>query len=209
MERKTKTRLRGLGLPMLMAGLLLGGCGWGDSKVQLPQERGDAMNAPLPDMELTRIDGSVQSLNSYRGKALLIVNTASKCGFTGQYAGLEALNRRYAERGLVVMGFPCNEFMGQEPGSNEEILEFCQASFDVDFPLFAKLAVKPGPDQAPLYRTLTQEGPEAFRGPIKWNFTKFLVDPQGRLVGRFEPAVEPEAPELVAAIEAVLPPAAN
>lgn len=163
------------------------------------------MDQTLANQELVRIDGTTENLVDYRGKALLIVNTASKCGFTGQYAGLEALNRRFGERGLVVMGFPCNEFMKQEPGSDSEILEFCRSTYEVGFPLFSKIAVKPGPEQAPLYKALTEEGPEAFRGPIKWNFTKFLVDPQGRLVGRFEPAVTPEDPDLLAAIEAVLP----
>jgi glutathione peroxidase len=160
---------------------------------------------PALDQEVIRIDGRPERLSEYRGKVLLIVNTASRCGFTGQYEGLEALQRRYGPRGLVVMGFPCNEFLGQEPGSNEEILEFCRSSFDVSFPLFAKIAVKPGPEQSALYRVLTEEGPEALRGPIKWNFTKFLVDPEGRVIGRFEPAVSPEDPDLISAIEAVLP----
>jgi len=193
---------RGAALAALVA---LAGCGWSERKVQLPQTEENPMASAVLAHEATRIDGRVESLADYRGRALLIVNTASECGFTGQYAGLEALQRRYAERGLTVLGFPCNDFLGQEPGSDAEILAFCSGTYDVSFPLFSKIAVKPGPGQAPLYRTLTEEGLEVFRGPIKWNFTKFLVDPQGRVVGRFEPAVAPEDPELLAAVEAVLP----
>ena len=181
---------------------LLSACGFNQRKL----DSGAGPNeSPVMNHQLIRIDGREESLADYRGKALLLVNTASKCGFTKQYAGLEELQRRYRDRGLVVMGFPCNDFMGQEPGTNEEIQEFCQATFQVDFPLYQKLAVQ-GDSIHPLYKTLTQETSETLRGPIKWNFTKFLVDPQGRVVGRFEPRVEPLDPELVAAVESVLPP---
>jgi glutathione peroxidase len=156
------------------------------------------------DQTITRIDGREEKVDDYRGKALLIVNTASKCGFTKQYAGLEELHRRYGSRGLVVMGFPCNDFMGQEPGSNEEILAFCENTFAVDFPMFAKLKVQ-GTEAHPLYRALTEQSPEPLRGPIKWNFTKFLVDPQGQVVARFEPKVDPLDADLLAAVERVLP----
>jgi glutathione peroxidase len=156
------------------------------------------------DQTITRIDGTQEKLSDYRGKALLIVNTASKCGFTKQYASLEELSRRFADRGLVVMGFPCNDFMGQEPGTNEEIIEFCKATFKVDFPMYQKLTVQ-GEQIHPLYKTLTTELAEPLRGPIKWNFTKFLVDPQGHVVARFEPKVDPLDAELVSAVEGVLP----
>lgn len=153
---------------------------------------------------LVRINGQDDNFSAYRGKVLLIVNTASECGFTQQYAGLEELYRRYRERGLVVMGFPCNDFLGQEPGSNTEIAQFCQTSFGVDFPMFEKLTVQ-GDNMHPLYKTLTQEGPQNLRGPIKWNFTKFLVDTEGRVRARFEPRVDPLDAELVAAMEKLLP----
>jgi glutathione peroxidase len=180
---------------------LLSACGLNQRKLETSV---GPNGSPVMNHTLIRIDGREESLADYRGKALLLVNTASKCGFTKQYAGLEELQRRYGARGLVVMGFPCNDFMGQEPGSNEEILEFCQATFQVDFPLYQKLAVQ-GDSIHPLYKTLTEETSETLRGPIKWNFTKFLVDTQGRVVGRFEPRVDPLDPELVAALEKVLP----
>jgi glutathione peroxidase len=158
----------------------------------------------LIDHEVTRIDGTKANLADYRGKTLLIVNVASRCGYTRQYAGLERLNETYKARGLAVLGFPANEFGGQEPGTNEEIASFCSSRFGVSFDMFEKVVVK-GDGMVPLYRTLTTEGPEATRGDIRWNFTKFLVGPDGRVVQRFEPAVEPESAELIAAIEANLP----
>jgi glutathione peroxidase len=181
----------------------LSSCGLNQRKLEPIAAQGQGSS--ILNHQVTRIDGRSESLADYRGKALLIVNTASKCGFTKQYDGLEELHRRYATRGLVVMGFPCNDFMGQEPGSNEEILEFCRSSFQVDFPLFAKLTVQ-GDSIHPLYKTLTTEVAQSLRGPIKWNFTKFLVDTQGHVVGRFEPRVDPLDPELLKAIEGVLPP---
>jgi glutathione peroxidase len=156
------------------------------------------------DHTVQTLDGTTTSLASYRGKALLVVNTASQCGYTPQYAGLEALHEAYEGRGLVVLGFPCNDFGAQEPGSAEEIRSFCETRFHVKFPLFAKVHAK-GPDKSPLYKSLTEETAEGIRGEVKWNFTKFLVDPQGEVVARFEPAVAPDAPELRAAIEKVLP----
>lgn len=156
------------------------------------------------DHEMQSLTGEPVSLKSYRGKALLIVNTASECGYTPQYAGLQQLWERYKDRGLVVVGVPSNDFGGQEPGSSEEIATFCETKFGVDFPMFAKVHAK-GPDIAPLYRTLTVDTPDGIRGEVRWNFTKFLVDPNGVPVARFEPKVEPLAPELIQAIESVLP----
>ncbi|MDX1649677.1 MAG: glutathione peroxidase [Myxococcota bacterium] len=151
---------------------------------------------------LPRIDGTPQPLADYAGRVLLLVNVASRCGYTPQYEGLEALYERYRERGFAVLGFPANDFKGQEPGSNAEIAEFCRSTYGVRFPMFAKLHVR-GPEQHPLYRLLTGL-PEPVGGPVAWNFQKYLVDREGRVVARFEPATGPDDPELVAAIERLL-----
>ena len=154
---------------------------------------------------LTLLDGSDTTLDAYANQALLIVNVASQCGFTRQYAGLEALYERYHERGLTVIGVPSNQFGAQEPGTAEEIAEFCQANFGVTFPLLAKTDVN-GRDRHPLFARLTEVADATGEaGDVTWNFEKFLVSPQGEVVGRFRSKVEPEDPELVAAIEAVLP----
>lgn len=158
--------------------------------------------ASIYDFTAETIDGAPAPLADHRGKVLLIVNTASKCGFTRQYEGLEALYRRYRDRGLVILGFPCNQFGAQEPGDAEEIRSFCSLTYDVDFPLMRKIDVN-GPTAHPLYAFLKKEkkgvlGTEA----IKWNFTKFLVDRSGKVVDRFAPTVEPKA--LESAIEALL-----
>jgi len=154
---------------------------------------------------VTTIEGRPQPLAHYRGKTVLIVNTASRCGFTPQYEGLEQLYKRYQERGLVVLGFPCNDFMGQEPGSEEQIQRFCKQRYGVSFPLFSKVVVKPGPAQEPLFKSLTHEGPKQLRGGVRWNFEKFLIDPQGNLIARFRSVTKPLSEELVGAIEAALP----
>lgn len=151
----------------------------------------------LYDIPLQRIDGSEATLEDYAGKVLLIVNVASKCGLTPQYDGLEALYRRYREDGLVVIGFPANNFAGQEPGSNEEIAEFCRATFGVEFPMFAKISVL-GEDRHPLYDLLAGDT------DISWNFEKFLIGRDGRIAGRFAPKTVPEDPEIVGAIETEL-----
>jgi glutathione peroxidase len=160
------------------------------------------MNAPVLAHEVRTLAGEAASLADYRGKVLLIVNTASQCGLTPQYHALEALYRQYKDRGLVVLGFPCNDFGAQEPGSAEEIQSFCDTRFKVSFPLFEKVRAKG--DKSPLYRTLTEELPEALRGEIRWNFTKFLVGRDGRVLRRFEPQVEPLAPEVTEAVEQAL-----
>ncbi len=154
---------------------------------------------------LTMLDGSDTTLDAYAGQALLVVNVASECGFTRQYAGLEDLYERYRDRGLTVIGVPCNQFGEQEPGTAEEIAEFCQANFGVTFPLLAKTDVN-GPERHPLFARLTAVADATGKaGDVTWNFEKFLVSPQGEVVGRFRSTVEPDAPELVAAIDAVLP----
>ena len=145
------------------------------------------------DFTATGIDGAEVPLEGFRGQALLIVNTASKCGFTGQYEGLQGLHRRYAEHPFEVLGFPCNQFGNQEPGKAAEIAAFCATSFDVSFPLFDKVEVN-GPNRHPLYAWLTKQK-RGFLGSkaIKWNCTKFLTDREGRVVARYAPQTEPEA----------------
>lgn len=153
------------------------------------------------EFKMTSIDGHEVDLAVYQGKVLLIVNVASKCGYTPQYEALEALHRKYKDRGLVVMGFPANNFLWQEPGSNEEIAAFCKLKYDVTFPMFAKISVLGG-DKAPLYNYLTSDAANKdTAGMIKWNFTKFLVGRDGRPAARFGPGTPPEAPEVAAAIE--------
>jgi glutathione peroxidase len=154
------------------------------------------------DFSAETLDGQPAPLSAHAGKVVLIVNTASKCGFTPQYAGLEALYRKYRDRGLVVLGFPCNQFGAQEPGDAAEIANFCSLTYDVDFPMMRKIDVN-GPKAHPLYAYLKKAkkgvlGTEA----IKWNFTKFLVDRTGQVTGRFPPTAEPQA--LEGAIEALL-----
>lgn len=159
----------------------------------------------LYDIELVDIDGEATSLAEYKGKVLLIVNVASKCGYTRQYAGLESLYQKYKDKGLVVLGFPCNQFGQQEPGAEADIKEFCSLTYGVQFPMFEKLDVN-GPERHPLYRTLAGET-SPFPGDIGWNFTKFLVGEDGQILHRYESKVEPESPELVADVEAALAPA--
>ncbi len=157
----------------------------------------------LFEIPLATLDGSPAALP--QGKALLLVNVASKCALTPQYTGLEELQKTYGERGFSVLGFPCNQFLGQEPGSAEEIAEFCSASYGVSFPLFEKVEVN-GDDRHPLFTSLT-DAPDAdgTAGDVQWNFEKWLVSPEGQVVGRFRPQTEPLDPTLVSAIVAVLP----
>ena len=150
---------------------------------------------------MSDIDGNNVSLSEFKGKTLLIVNTASRCGYTGQYAGLEKLYETYKDKGLVVLAFPANNFLGQEPGSNEEIKKFCSFKFKTTFPLFAKTSVK-GKDINPLYQYLTEESP--FKGAITWNFNKFLVDANGDVVARFDKSVDPMSNDVVSKVEELL-----
>lgn len=160
-------------------------------------------NTTLHSFKARAIDGTPRALADFKGKTVLVVNTASRCGFTPQYEGLESLYQKYRARGFEVLAFPANDFMGQEPGSNEEIQTFCTTRFKTTFPLFEKISVK-GKQIDPLYRWLTQDS--GFPGDIPWNFAKFLIGPDGRVVARFSPNTKPEAPELVAALEKSLPP---
>jgi glutathione peroxidase len=162
------------------------------------------MSSPIIDHAVQTITGQERRLSEYRGKVLLIVNTASACGYTPQYKGLQQLYERYREQGLEVLGFPCNDFGAQEPGVEAEIKSFCEARFGVTFPLFAKVHAK-GPEKAPLYRALTEETTEPVRGEVRWNFTKFLVGVDGEVLGRYEPSVEPLSRELCEAVERALP----
>ena len=145
----------------------------------------------LYDFSAKRIDGEEASLADYRGKVVLIVNTATGCGFTPQYEGLEALYKKYAERGFVILDFPCNQFLHQAPGSDADIVQFCKLRYDVSFPQFSKIEVN-GKNALPLYRWLKSQKKGVFGGNIKWNFTKFLLDREGNVVARFAPTKKPE-----------------
>ena len=159
--------------------------------------------APL-DVEIGALQGGSADLSQYADKAVLIVNVASKCGLTPQYNGLERLHERYAEQGFTVLGVPCNQFMGQEPGSAEEIAEFCSATYGVTFPLTEKIEVN-GENRHPLYDRLTGfADAEGHDGDIRWNFEKFLIGRDGKVVARFSPQTEPEAAEVVTAVESAL-----
>jgi glutathione peroxidase len=177
-------------------------------------EKGSTMDTPTTDqsktnptagdvrrMPLETITGDTAHLADYTGKVVLIVNVASECGFTGQYAGLEELYRAYQDRGLVVLGFPANNFGGQEPGTNEQIQKFCESKFGVTFPMMAKVSVK-GADKHPLFVHLTEQ--EGMTGEIKWNFSKFLLDRDGNLAARFGSTVKPMSKKLVRNIEQLL-----
>jgi glutathione peroxidase len=159
----------------------------------------------LHDVALQTLSGEEDALEAYRGKELLIVNVASRCGMTPQYEGLQKLHDRYSDRGLRVLAFPCNQFGGQEPGTPEQIREFCSTMYGVTFPMFAKIEVN-GPRRHPLYQQLTSVPDAAGRaGVVRWNFEKFLVSPAGEVVARFRSDVAPESTELIEAIEANLP----
>jgi glutathione peroxidase len=155
------------------------------------------------DFTLPSIDGNPAPLSSYKGKVVLIVNVASRCGYTPQYSGLEAIYEKYKGQGFVILGFPANNFGAQEPGTNEEIKTFCSTKYNVTFPMYAKVSVK-GDDITPLYLYLTKDANAAVAGDIKWNFTKFLVDRRGQVARRFEPKVTPDSQEMIAAIESLL-----
>ncbi len=159
----------------------------------------------LADAPLRTLSGEETSLGHYAGKALLVVNVASKCGLTPQYEGLERLQQRYGDRGFSVVGFPCNQFLGQEPGSPEEIQEFCSTTYGVTFPLMEKIEVN-GEHRHPVYGELTSyPDADGQAGDIQWNFEKFVVSPEQTVVARFRPPVEPEDPAVLRAIESVLP----
>jgi glutathione peroxidase len=150
------------------------------------------------------IEGRATTLGEFAGKAILIVNTASRCGYTGQFDGLQRLHDRYKDRNLAILGFPCNQFMNQDPGSDKDIADFCRANYGVEFQMMSKIEVK-GENIHPLYAFLTQQSAEEMRGEVSWNFEKFLLRPDGVAVARFRSSVEPEDERVIAAIEAALP----
>lgn len=179
-----------------------------DAKAEVPAEPpaepAAVASGPVLDHTVKLLDGSDKSLTEYRGKALLVVNTASECGYTPQYAGLQELYAKYKERGLEVLAFPSNDFGGQEPGTPEQIRSFVDTKYNVEFEMFDKVQIK-GSDKSPLYQTLTEQTADGIKGDVGWNFTKFLVDPEGHVVARFDSAVDPMSPELLAELERVLP----
>jgi glutathione peroxidase len=157
------------------------------------------------DIPINGLDGKPGKLAEQKGKTALMVNVASKCGLTPQYEGLEKIYEQYQDKGFTVLGFPCNQFLEQEPGTPDEIAEFCQVNYGVKFPIFEKIDVN-GDAKHPLYAELEKTADsEGHDGDIRWNFEKFLVDADGKVVGRFSPQTEPEAPELISAIEGTLP----
>lgn len=163
-----------------------------------------AAEKTVHDFTLNSIDGQPAPLAAYKGKVVLLVNVASKCGFTPQYSALESTYEKYKDRGFVIVGVPANNFGAQEPGSNQEIKTFCSSKYHVTFPMMAKVSVK-GDDITPLYQFLTDKSsnPQS-GGEIKWNFTKFLIGPDGRVITRFEPEITPDSPEVTSAIEEAL-----
>lgn len=186
-------------LRLVVPGLFLAGA------VQAQQKETHAMNS-IYDFEVKRIDGTAASLSEYKGKVMLIVNVASRCGFTGQYSGLQKLYETFQERGLVILGFPANDFLFQEPGSNKDIAQFCSLKYHVTFPMFEKITVK-GRNCHPLYKYLTakETNPE-FSGDITWNFNKFLIGRDGRILARFGSKTPPEDKALIAAVTDALAP---
>src|SRR5438270_5438659 len=182
---------------VVLSGLMLGSFTSAD-------EKGDKKVPPVLNFKMKNLAGKEIDLSQYQGKPILIVNVASQCGYTPQYKGLQALHDKYARDGLVVLGVPSNDFGKQEPGTSEEIAEFCEKNYGVKFDMLEKVVVK-GPDKVPLYKYLTsKETDPKFGGEIKWNFTKFLISRDGDIVARFEPGVKPESEKVTKAIEAAL-----
>jgi glutathione peroxidase len=182
----------------LALAMILGLSVTGAASADSPKER-----PPVLNFTVKANDGTPVDLGKYRGQVLILVNTASKCGLTPQYADLEQLYKQHKERGLRILAFPANDFGQQEPGTDSEIRQFCSANYNVSFDLFSKVTVV-GAEKAPLYRYLTEQTEPSLRGDIKWNFTKFLVNRKGEVVARFEPKVKPDSPEFRAALEKLL-----
>lgn len=176
----------------------------GDKKAETAKEGEAKKPANALDFTVKDINGKDVALSKYKGKVVMIVNVASKCGNTKQYAGLQALDDKYREKGLVILGFPANNFNGQEPGTDKEIAEFCEAKYKVKFDMFSKISVK-GADQAPLYKYLTENAAPGKKGKdVAWNFEKFLIGRDGKIVARIENKTSPEDPEVVKMVEAEL-----
>jgi len=190
-------------------GFLVAGCGFFDVQTPVAEAvAADSSTAVSAEPNYLRhtvkdIGGAEVALTAYAGDVVLVVNTASRCGFTGQLEELQELHESYSAKGLRVLGFPCNDFGGQEPGTEKEIASFCSAKYDVSFPLFSKVKAKSAPKH-PLYTDLTERSPEGVRGEVKWNFTKFLIGRDGRIVARFGPAVSPTSSNVIEKIEGAL-----
>src|SRR5438034_381567 len=169
-----------------------------------PQSKETSAVPPVLNFTMNDIDAQAVNLSKYQGKVVLMVNVASQCGYTPQYTALEALHEKYADQGLAILGFPANDFGKQEPGTESEIKEFCTSKYNVKFPMFSKIVVK-GEDQAPLYKflTSTQTDPQ-FAGEVKWNFEKFLISRDGKIVNRFRSKITPDSDQMIKAIEAEL-----
>jgi glutathione peroxidase len=195
--------MRKLSILIIMIGLLLF-FGFQAAQAQKQMKTGEKQMPSIYDFTVNDIDGNPVKLEQYEGKAILIVNVASNCGNTPQYKGLQELYSKYADKGLVILGFPANNFGGQEPGTNEQIKEFCTTNYSVTFPMFSKISVK-GEDIHPLYKYLTSEETDpAFAGDITWNFNKFLINPSGKIVARFDSKDKPESEKVVKAIQLAL-----
>jgi len=189
---RSQVRCWQVSIPVSLAGLML-----------VAAVISGAASGNVYDYTLNSIDGGPTPLSTYSGRVVLLVNVASRCGFTPQYSALEALYEKYKDQGFVILGFPANNFGSQEPGTDAEIKTFCSAKYNVTFPMFSKVSVK-GDDTTPLYQFLTERANPSVAGEIKWNFTKFLVDRHGNVVARFEPPVKPDSAEVVSAIERLL-----
>lgn len=197
-SRKKRTIIRQAVCFLLAWGLLLNGAGCEPTVEGVPQE------GPVLRFKMNSLSGDEIDLSQYEGKVVLVVNVASQCGFTGQYEQLQQLHEKYAEQGLAILGFPCNQFLGQEPGTAEEIQEFCRVNYGVTFDLFAKVDVN-GEDACEFYQLLTAlDTKPKGAGKISWNFEKFLIDRSGKVIARFGSGTKPDAPEVVALIEEAL-----
>jgi glutathione peroxidase len=189
-------------LTVLLTTSLLCAASFGEDKKENSKE--ETKMKSIYDFKVADIDGNDVNLADYKGKVLLVVNVASKCGFTPQYKGLENIYRQYKDKGFEILGFPSNDFLGQEPGTNEQIKSFCQLNYNVSFPMFSKISVK-GKDIHPLYKFLTDKSTDPnFAGGITWNFNKFLIDRKGNIINRFGSRTEPQSPETIKAIEEAL-----
>jgi glutathione peroxidase len=191
---------------VLIAAIVIGGVGaaYAFGFIFNPSPSEPPEVASLYDFKMKNIDGSEIKLETFKGRVALIVNTASKCGLTPQYEGLQALYEKYSDRGFVILGFPANNFMGQEPGTDAEIKDFCTIKYKVTFPIFSKISVK-GTDQHPLYTYLTNEKSNpGFAGDISWNFEKFLIGKDGKTLARFSPSTRPDDPKVIEALEKAL-----
>jgi len=195
--------MKSIVLPLLVFTVVLFTLHLSPAQISKPQKEPGDMQHPksVLDFTMNTIDGQPRPLSSYKGKVLMIINTASECGFTPQYAPLEQLYETYKDKGFMVLAFPANNFGAQEPGTNSEIKSFCSTKYHTTFDLFEKISVK-GSDQHPLYRYITQASP--FKGDIKWNFQKYLVDRSGKVVARYMSAVDPMSKEVRAEVEKLL-----